>query len=65
LIQPATAERVYEPPVHAVLNRPVVVRPAGVQIFDHPPVVGVAQERVLVHEGGYAWRPSRRLFGRW
>jgi hypothetical protein len=49
-----------------VISRSVIVRPSALGVFYHPPVVGVAQERVLVRAGGYAWSPSRRgLFDRW
>lgn len=55
LLRPASAVRVYEPPVRAVIGRTVLAQPSAIGIIPHPATVGIARERVLVRPAGYAW----------
>ena len=60
LLRRASVRHTYELPVHAFVTRQVMVRPPVQRIIDHPPVVALQHDRVLVRQGGYGWAPARR-----
>ena len=56
---PATVRHSYVPPTYDTLERTVVVRPAAERVVQHAPVIGVAEEQVLVQHGTTQWQPAR------
>ena len=68
LVREARTRRLYSPEVKAIVKRRVLLKPAERHVIHHPAVIGTRYERVLVREGGYAWRASDHrkagLFGR-
>lgn len=56
LVAPARVRHVYDPGLYAVVPHPVVLKPAATVIVDHPPVVALEEDRVLVRRDGYVWR---------
>jgi len=56
LVRPAHVRHEVEPAQYAVAHRRVVLRPASTVIVDHPPVIGVTRQAVLVRSGGTAWQ---------
>lgn len=55
VVAPGRRVRVVSPPVYALRERAVAVRPAQRLVYDYPPVVTRERARVLVRRGGSAW----------
>lgn len=58
VVAPGRRVRVVSPPIYALRQRAVAVRPAMHLVYDHPPVVARERTRVLVRRGGTAWVPA-------
>ena len=65
LLREASVRHTYEPPVHAFVTRQVMVRPPVQRIIDHPPVVALRHDRVLVRQGGYGWALEHHWIGQY
>lgn len=58
LVSPARTRHVSVPAPYAVAYRPTVLKAASIVVVDHPPVIGVERQRVLVQSGGSTWQRS-------
>ena len=58
LATPATVRHSYLPPSYDTVERTVVLRPASERVVQHAPVMGVAEEHVLVQRGTTQWQPA-------